>query len=662
MKMNIAGTLTVEAKNIAGGFVAQPKGSLTVTNSSINNASISSDTDKAGGLAGYTESYVTISETHITGDLTVKGQNIAGGFVAQPKGFLTVTNSSINNASISSDTDKAGGLVGYTENDVTISETDIKEKLTVQGKNQVGGFVGQLAGNATIQKSHILNATIISNEADAGGLIGESSGDNVAVSIGSKDTKTVITNIIVTGNKATGGLLGKATGNAIDIKNVDIKNAAIISNGDVGGIAGYTSHASTTIESVEVVGKNTSIISKTVSSGYSDGQDGNAGGLIGTLKVSQNLSIDNSAVSAFVTSPSKNAGGIIGLLNQSKPDYDDTKKADITRSYYGGRTVNGAYDTNAYNITGATSAGGFIGYIENANNLNIKQCFSTGSVKAVQNIGGFLGYTKGSVNISNCYSMGRVPGSNSTSVGGFVGYLDSSIKFENTYFLNAYSAIKYALHNDPSDTRVTVLTKPDATILSADSSDMTTEQFTTTYDSPLLDGQSYPYKNWTRDGDNDTDPIAYYGDWPQQLNGKFVFYHSVDGNPENGGMFTLTGYGTIFSSNILKQKEGITLGEAGFGIVCEKPDRGTAKSLYGWSFTKDGIYQDMKLDGNNSDPKCSIVNVGSKQYYFFRITMDEFEGIAKEQYQNNSIYIKDKVGTKYEITVKDGKATFKLLY
>ena len=70
----------------------------------------------------------------------------------------------------------------------------------------------------------------------------------------------------------------------------------------------------------------------------------------------------------------------------------------------------------------------------------------------------------------------------------------------------------------------------------------------------------------------------------------------------------------------------------------------------------------MRLDGNNSDPKCSIVNVGSKQYYFFRITMEEFEGIAKEQYQNNSIYIKDKVGTKYEITVKDEKATFKLLY
>ena len=123
-------------------------------------------------------------------------------------------------------------------------------------------------------------------------------------------------------------------------------------------------------------------------------------------------------------------------------------------------------------------------------------------------------------------------------------------------------------------------------------------------------------------------------------------------------MFAITGYGTSFSSNIVKQTTGVKLDEAGFGILCEAIDRGTAKTLYSWSSNQDGKYEDMNIDGSNNAPEYSAVKIGVKQYYFFRISKDEIENIANERSQNNTFYIKDSAGAKYEIVVQDQKATF----
>ena len=100
------------------------------------------------------------------------------------------------------------------------------------------------------------------------------------------------------------------------------------------------------------------------------------------------------------------------------------------------------------------------------------------------------------------------------------------------------------------------------------------------------------------------------------------------------------------------------LDEAGFGILCEAIDRKMAKKLYNWSLSPNGTYQDMNIDGSNNAPEYSAVKIGVKQYYFFRISKDEIENIANERSQNNTFYIKDSAGAKYEIVVQDQKATF----
>ena len=66
-----------------------------------------------------------------------------------------------------------------------------------------------------------------------------------------------------------------------------------------------------------------------------------------------------------------------------------------------------------------------------------------------------------------------------------------------------------------------------------------------------------------------------------------------------------------FSSNIVKQTTGVKLDEAGFGILCEAIDRGTAKTLYSWSSNQDGKYEDMNIDGSNKAPEYSAVKIGA---------------------------------------------------
>ena len=619
--VNFTGTLTVEAKNIAGGFVAQPKGFLTVTNSSINNASISSDTDKAGGLAGYTESDVTISETHITGDLTVKGQNIAGGLVAQPKGSLTVTNSSIKKASISSDTDKAGGLVGYTENDVTISETDIKGKLTVQGKNQVGGFVGQLAGNATIQKSHILDATIISNEAEAGGIIGIT---------GTSATLSNITtdSLSVAGKSGAGGLIAKAGGTV-------------------------------TITCAKVIGKNAVIFAE---------QD--AGGLIGSY--SSKLDVSDSAVSAFVESSGGNAGGLIGTM----PGNTATL---IEKSYYGGRTVSGAYGTYTFNagkenakvyeanISGGSNAGGLIGSIGDDPNLKVNYCFSTGSVKTQNgSSGGFIG-SIGKINpsgnnmsLDHCYSIGKVYSASNDSgatktIGGFIGQISGTTepKCTSVFYLNAFNLSSINPVGNNKDSKITKITNAGEILGMAESSDLTSIKDTTNYDE-TLDYQAYPYKNWTTDWEVEGNPITYYGDWPSvSLDGKFMYFKLTKRDNDYSAEAEFTCYdGYTFIGQM--SRSNVKIESKGFGLITTLTDRNDVNNVF--SISTDGEhYYPFTAEGNNDDPmEGAILHYWGRDYYVYRFTNLKLDKLEN----GKSVYIKNSLGNIYRITSADERVKF----
>ena len=619
---------------------------MNITKSSIKNASIRSDTDKAGGLAGYTESDVTISETHITGDLTVVAKNMAGGFVGQLKS-VTIKNSSINNANIVGSEDRAGGLVGYTDSDVTISETDIKGKLTVQGKNQVGGFIGQLSGNATVEKSRILNATIISNEADAGGIIG------------------------VTGTSAT-------------LNNITTDSLSVAGKSGAGGLIAKA-ESTVTITCAKVIGKNAVIFAE---------QD--AGGLIGSY--TSQLDVSNSAVSAFVESSEGNAGGLIGTV-------PGNTATSIEKSYYGGRTVAGAYGTYTFNagtgngkvyeanISGGANAGGLIGSIGDNPNLKVNYCFSTGSVKTKNgSVGGFVGSignpSWNNMSLDHCYSMGKVFSASNDSgatkrIGGFIGQISQEEpNCTSVFYLNAFNLSSINPVGNSNGSAITKITNTSEILGKAESSDLTSIADTTNYDE-TLDDQAYPYKNWTKSGGNEENPIAYYGDWPlpnKQLNGRIVYYHANQLNTDKTeGEFTLTGFDTSLTTE-LKNVDG-NFEKGGFGIICETPNRQDAHKKYMYSnephdpndltspnddkyLDKHDGYTALKAEGSDNKVEYSpfVWNDG-KTYYFFRLTnlkLPKEKGIMTVYFRGNADTIYSNTIYKATINLDAKTATFDL--
>lgn len=673
-----------------GGAIGITRGDTTLTKTIVQDATVTSQTGKAGGLIGEATSAavnVNIDDTHLQGFISISGINYAGGMIGYADCNTYLQDVSIESGEIQAvfsynypNERSVGGFIGFvsgssTEDKCAVTNALISGKLKVKveegnyysrtSDGGVGGVIGY--GNSsvaingvTLESTGSLSVSALNER--AGGVLGAAKD---AVSIKNVKYEGPLT---VSGRKEAGGLTGGNANGKIEIANAALRSDALIisAGSDAGGVIGHAKN-DVNIINTKVVGTNTEIIAES--------DNGNAGGLIGGFENSL-LTIDNAAVSAFVNSKNGNAGGLIGLMKNQQLG------TQIENSYYGGRTKDGAYSTvkvhggtkneRSYeaNIMARYSAGGLIGSIGNNPYLTISRCYSTGSVKTEEgSVGGFIGYigqNNKNMSLSQCYSMGKVLNDSNANerTGGFIGQTSNEEPaYENVYYLNAFNSSSVKAVGNRENRAISVIKNPTQILGKPESSDLTAVENTTKYDTPLLDGQAYPYKNWASDWESTAaeKPICYYGDWPQQLNGKFVFYHSVDDNPENGGMFTLTGYGTIFSSNIIKQAGNITLNQAGFGVISEKLDRGNAKKIYTWSFNEGGPYTDMNIDGSNANPEYSIITIGAKQYYFFRISKNEIEKIAMGESNTDTFYIKDSFDTKYEISVKDGIASFKVL-
>lgn len=393
--------------------------------------------------------------------------------------------------------------------------------------NEAAGLFGELSQMITVKNLTMESASVISNTSKAGGLIGYAKGN------------TTIENVVFTGklqvqgNDCTGGFIGQ-TDNIVNVSNSGIEcDATILSkNNEAGGLIGYVKGYDATVVNVKVVGKNTEVIATK-----------NAGGLIGHIEKENwpKLTISNVGVSAFITSYSTEdqagAGGLIGRIGGAGAG------SKIEKSYYGGRTTEGIYGSCTVNkgtkhehiydanINGERSTGGFIGYIGKANGLSIENCFSTGSVNAESEaaggfIGSSLGWSQGgSISIKNCYSMGKVSGTNS-SKGGFFGKLNGNISFENVYYYRAFNSFGDIVGNQPEFKGITVINDHKDILADDDSPTVNTHA----YDTPTLEGKTYPYKNWTTEHDDTSMPMVptYYGDWPKvperRLKGYIAYY------------------------------------------------------------------------------------------------------------------------------------------
>lgn len=461
----------------AGGLIGHANGAVSVVQSDIANAIVTS-TGNSGGLIGETGDGVTkIKEVSCDGEMSVKGKNASGGIIGQTnQAKVTVdTAKFLSKVEVTSDNTHAGGVIGISGGEVEIKNTTFNGKLTVSGANSSGGIIGNANGKVTVDrvtfdsdvtveatsanvhaggivgyaagesdiKNTIFNGRLtVSGENSSAGIIGNTNtnvtvkhasfGSDVTVTskndhaagvlgITNKEADIDIENItfvkklIVYGNKSSGGILG-STGSKLKLCDISIGGGSTITsvNGDAGGVAGFAQSSDADIQNIKFIGKDTK--------DTQDTQDaeviakGNAGGLCGVLTENNKLTISNVAVSAFIQAE-QNAGGLIGRLQTS------ASEGKIKKSYYGGRTKGGQYasitiNNNAReytsNIHGSQKAGGLIGSIENSHGLTISECFSTGSVEN---------------------------GANNQNAGGFIGAAEQSgVKIQNCYSIGKVSS------------------------------------------------------------------------------------------------------------------------------------------------------------------------------------------------------------------------------
>lgn len=747
----ITSPLLVNGGQNAGGFIGKSNGTTNITNCSIEKANVKTEYNYAGGLIGEAAAVTTIDQVTAK-NISVRGiqQNDAaiGGAIGITRGETKLTKTTVQDATVTSQSGKAGGLIGEAKSEavkVNIDDTHLGGFTSVSGINHaggmigyancnaylkkvsiaggeikasftnnypndrsVGGFIGFVSGSSTEenpaetnaeQKEAVSNAVISENlkveavegnnysmtsEGGVGGVIGygnasvaingvtlESTGSISVSALGeraggilgaAKDTVS-IKNIqfegplTVSGRKEVGGLTGGNANKEIKITNAALRSDALIvsSESDAGGLIGHAKNGAN-ITNTKVVGTNTEIIAGS--------SNANAGGLIGGFENSL-LTISNSAVSAFVNSENGNAGGLIGLMNGL------TSGSKIENSYYGGRTKAGAYSTvkvhegtkneRSYeaNITARYSAGGLIGSVGDNPCLALSNCYSTGSVKTNEGfVGGFIGhignietYNKNNMRLYQCYSMGKVLNDSNVEgkTGGFIGEIAKAEPvYEKVFYLNAFdlssvNAVGKLGNSKKSD--ISVIKDPSQILGKSESYDLTTTDNTTNYDKTLND-QAYPYKNWTKRGDGTNDPIVYYGDWPlpnKQLNGRIVYYH-VNGSLENNnteGEFTLTGFDTSVTTKLTNVNGNFEKG--GFGVICEVPRREEAHQKFMYSYYPDHGYEPLGAEGSSSKVECSpFVWEDGKTYYFFRLTTLKLPDSGTV-----TVYFKGGIGTVY---------------
>ena len=669
------GNLKIEGKQSAGGFIGHVTNSDSIkfSNSSIEiekgkgKGEITSSEGYAGGLMG--DSWgVTIGISDkdnkdnednkdknkgvLIKNIKINGAKSAGGLIGHAVNTIQINDVDIDTVDIKSTSNnindgRVGGVIGEAQNgSLNISDVNLKNLHDIRGKGATGGLIGfanQMA--TTINNASITGGTIVSTGADAGGFIGYGSGYDNNITIGNSTIRDgSVTSADNAGN--AGGIIGVSNA-PVNLNGITTDSLCIAGNEDAGGLIAKTTERPVEVSYAKVIGKNAAIFAKQ-----------NAGGLIGNC--SSKLEVENAAASVFVESSERNAGGLIGIIITGNTD-----QSRIEQSYYGGRTVSGAYGTCTFNagtenkreyeanISGGLNAGGLIGFIGDNQYLTISKCFSTGSVKTSSGsaaAGGFIGFVgilnpyNSNLNLEDCYSMGKVLNDPNASdatqrIGGFIGRISGTEpNCTRVFYLNAFnlSSIQ-AIGNSENGTignsensKIKEISNANEILGNAESSDLTS--VTTNYDE-TLNGQAYPYKNWTKSGGGVNDPIAYYGDWPlpnKQLNGRLVYYHRLRGN-KNGGEFTLTGYDTSLTTTLSNQKGNLEAD--GFGIICEAysqtPNRKDAHQKFGYSNAVNGEYTLLNAEGNNNDDdvECSEFFLEGKKYYFFRLTTIKFKDL-----------------------------------
>lgn len=342
-------SLNVTGKNTSGGFLGFSQAKVTIQNSEVNNCTVLSTNDRAGGLIAL-GSDVAISNVKITGNVSVTAKMAAGGFVGyNTDKTISVSNSSIHSAVVSSIETYSGGFIGYTNVTATIDEADlISDSLITSEMKDAGGVIGHATNDVNIANTKVVgtNTEIIAASGNAGGLIGgfenrvltiKNSAASVFVRAENGNAGGLIgfINGLAEGSKIQNsyyggrtikGVYGSITVHKGDSANERMYAANIIAGSAAGGLIGA-------IEGQDW--KKRSSIEKCYSTGSVQTKNGPAGGFIGNanlqgricLDINQCYSIGPVLNSDRTVAPIK--GGFIGRLSIQAND-----DVGFTDSYY----------------------------------------------------------------------------------------------------------------------------------------------------------------------------------------------------------------------------------------------------------------------------------------------------------------------------------------
>ena len=459
--------ISVAFNDYVGGIVGYNSGSITgkmthtSTNAMYENATVYGAT-KVGGLVGYTSSALNISNAQNTGSIV--GSVSVGGLVGYADAKCTI-NASANTGSVSG-TNNVGGLVGYAKG---IDLSGVSNSATINGYTNVGGLVGSIEGAAAITTSN--NSGAVNGYKHLGGFVGYAKSSGGALSIEGTSTAP-----LVNGGKVTS----------------TIPSGSSSANND-GGVAGFVGYLD---------GDSNLTISHCVNNGEILGLQFNGiAGILGYVKHGANFIYINHCKNTALVEGGINTGGIGGRLSTNSSAVNSMV---ISNCYNSGEILTQDYSTGSTGNSGTT--GGICGYFNAtsttaaAHTAVISYCYNVGNVKIAKStsgqafaqndsnkgfIGGIVGNAKsnadnpdtnGKVAIEYCY-VDLTLGSSIVRYG-----IDMTTYINGTN-LATVSATSYVIKKGTSITA------------GNSGSYLLYNEYTTTFDYPLVDGTQTTWEN-----------------------------------------------------------------------------------------------------------------------------------------------------------------------
>lgn len=496
---------TVKGHDYVGGIAGEADwGGLTGTDDAIitNNGTVEGN-NYVGGIVGYL--WTTYSIVLAKNQNQVVGKNYVGGIVGGLKYHNEYNNSiaySTNTGTIantSSSSNVGGILGGCVDNqiDFKIENCSNNGNINAKNANYVGGIAGSLKGKVTITNCE--NAYSISGKENVGGLVGNIEGGAAITTSGNSGA--------VNGYKHLGGFVGyaKSSGSVLSIEGTS--TAPLVNGGNVtstipsgsssanndGGVAGFVGYLD---------GDSNITISHCVNNGEIHGLQFNGiAGILGYVKHGSNLIYINNCKNTALVEGGINTGGIGGRLSTNSSAVNSMV---ISHCYNGGEILTQDYSTGSTGNSGTT--GGICGYF-NATSTTaaertavISYCYNVGNVKIIKStsgqafaqndsnkgfIGGIVGNAKsdasnpdtnGKVAIEYCYV-------DLTSGHSIVRYGTDMTTYINGTNLATVSATSYVIKKGTSITA------------GNSGSYLVYNEYTTTFDYPLVDGTQTTWEN-----------------------------------------------------------------------------------------------------------------------------------------------------------------------